>query len=111
MTNTTTTIETDFQVLDPIDVAPPGSTLAQYVESGFTQIPNGSQTLTVTFVTVKALDEYLFDELEVQNTVDAVPLVMSPEITSYNKNGFSVAFNGAPDSISYFLRWKIRIPT
>lgn len=111
MIDCTNTTESTFQVLDPIDVAPPGSTLAQYVESGLTQIPIGQQTLTVIFLTTKVSSAYLFDQLEVQNTVDASPLILAPEITATNTTSFTVQFNGVPDTGNSYLRWKVRIPT
>lgn len=114
MIDCTNTTESSFQVLDAIDVAPPGSTLAQYVESGVTNIPNGSSTLTIAFLTTKISTAYLFDESYVSNTVDANPLVLNPpEIIQPAKttSGFTVAFNGAADSVNYQYVWKIRIPT
>ena len=108
MINTTVTIDETFQVLDSIPVTPPGSTLAQYIEAGLTQIV--SQTLSVVFVTPKINSQYLFDELEVQNIVDANPLVLTPEVTAISTTGFSVAFNGIPTTTNSYLRWRVTIP-
>ena len=111
MIDCTTTTEDSFQVLDPIDVAPPGSNLQAYVESGVVNIPNGSSTLTVSFLVQKFNTEYLWDELYVKNTVDVNPLVLNPpEITAFDQNGFTVAFNGAADTVNYYLIFKVRIP-
>lgn len=109
---TTVTIEQTFQVLDPITVVPPGSTVAQFVEAGITQIPFGSNVLNIVFQTVKASDTYNFDELLVKNTIDPSPLELNPPmITAANKFGFTAAFNGNTDTSAYFLIWGVRILT
>jgi hypothetical protein len=108
---TTVTQEQSFQVVDPITVTPPGSIPAQYSENGFTQIPIGTQTLFIAFQTVKAAPEYLFDELEIQNVVDSNPLVLAPEIGPHDATGFTVSFNGVPNTINYYVRWAVRVPT
>lgn len=106
-----TTIDGDFQILDVMVVppVPPGTPDGAIHEEGVTRIPLGEQTLSITFATEKMSAAYEFEVLEVKNTVDASPLVLSPEITEYSITGFSVAFNGAPDTANFYLIWDVVI--
>ena len=105
----TTTVEGDFQVLDSVPIVPPGTvtdeTAGGFSEEGLTQIVSQSQP--VLFTQEKANDQYEFEVLEVQNTVDASPFILVPEITAYSTTGFTVQFNGEVDTGNYFLRWKV----
>lgn len=110
--DTVVTDEQSFNVVDPIDSAPPGSDVEAYVEESVDQLTMGHQVHTVTFATAKASSDYLFDQLVVQNTVDDPPLVITADmITRFDQNGFDVLLNAKPDTGNYYLKWKVRIPT
>lgn len=112
MIGTTTTVESQFQVLDPIDSAPPGANLLAYVESGVTQLPTTTNVMNITFTVTKVSAEYLFDELYVKNTTDASPVLFDqPEVTAVSTTGFSILLNGIADTTNYNLIWKVRINT
>lgn len=104
--------EQSFNVVNPIDSAPPGSDIGAYVEESVDQLTMGQQVHTVTFATAKESSDYLFDQLVVQNTVDDPPLVITADmITRFDQNGFDVLLNAKPDTGNYYLKWKVRIPT
>lgn len=110
--DTIVTDEQSFNVVEPIDSAPPGSDIGAYVEESVDQLTLGQQVHTVTFATAKASSDYLFDQLVVQNTVDDPPLVITADmITRFDQNGFDVLLNAKPDTGNYYLKWKVRIPT
>lgn len=105
------TIESSFEVVDPVDVAPPGSNFEAYVETGTTQLTLGDQVHTVTFNTEKAALSYVFDELVIYNEVDATPIVLGYIETAKSTTGFELTTTAAPDTGNYYVRWKVRIPT
>lgn len=110
--DTVVTDEQSFNVVDPIDSAPPGSDIGAYVEESVDQLTMGQQVHTVTFATAKESSDYLWDQLVVQNTVDDPPLVITADmITRFDQNGFDVLLNAKPDTGNYYLKWKVRIPT
>ena len=109
MINTTTTVETTFQVLDPIIVPPPGTNPLAYVEEGYTNLPVGQQEVTIPF-TVQKVADYVFAELEIVNIADATVLTITTEIVAFDSNGFSVILNGTPDTANYYLKWRVGVP-
>lgn len=99
-----------FQVLDPVPVIPPGSTIAQYVEDGIKQLSVGVQIYTITFVTEKANADYIFDESIIQNTTDASPLALTFAITNKTATSFQLTLTGgAPDTTNYFFNYAVRV--
>ena len=112
LTELVVTSQQSFQVLDPVPgITPPGAVPAAYSEAGITNIPIGTQVMFIGFTTLKAAPDYLFDELEIQNTVDGNPLVLTPEIGYHDATGFTISLNGTPDTINYFVRWAVRVPS
>jgi hypothetical protein len=106
---TTNTIETDFQVLDAIVTAPPGTNKLAYIESGYTNLPINQQVTSITFAVTKAA-VYDFVELSVVNVTDADPITFSVDITATSLTGFTIRLNGNPDTTSYYLRWVVQVP-
>lgn len=104
-------LENSFQVLDPLDIAPPGTNLEAYVEEAVTQLTQGQQVHSIVFAVQKASLNYHFDEEQMRNTTDAAPRVFSWLITNKSVDGFEVTLSGTPDTGNYYFSWKVRIPT
>lgn len=107
----TVSTTTTFQVLDPVVTVPPGSTIAQYVETGLTQLTSGVATKVIAFLTTKISANYIFDEFVIENLVDDPQLSLTAQVTAQSTTGFTVMLNGYPDSTSYKLKWAVRILT
>lgn len=100
----------EYQVLDPVPVIPPGSTLAQYIEDGVKALSVGVQVYTVTFATAKINADYIFDESFIENTTDASPLGLTFAITNKTTTTFQVTLTGGtPDTVSYSFNWAVRV--
>lgn len=80
-----------------------------FTEHGVTALVQGSASLMVTFTGTKASDAYSFTELAIENTTDANPFALIPEVTSRTNTGFTVSINGIPDTANYRLRWNVYI--
>ena len=80
-----------------------------FTEHGVTALTIGSSTLQVSFTGTKAANTYSFTELAVENLVDPNPFTLVPDVTSRTTTGFTVAFNGLPDTANYRLRWNVYI--
>lgn len=106
---TTTTVETEIQVLDPIVTAPIGSDPLAYLESGYTNLMIGTQVTAVVFTVTKAA-VYDFIELEIVNVTDANPVNFSFEVTAKSLTGFTVTLSGLPDTSNYYLQWTVQVP-
>jgi hypothetical protein len=78
-------------------------------EGGVLNLSIGVQTYTITFVQAKLQDDYDFIEDDVNNTVDPDPLNLDWDLTARDRNGFTVVFNGLPDTSNYSWNWKVRI--
>lgn len=104
-----TTVESTFQVLDPIIVAPPGSDPLTYVESGLTQLPMGQQQVTIPF-TVNKISAYVIEEAIVVNTVDNPVLVLPFDVTAQPLSGFTIVLSATPDTGNYYLQWRVGVP-
>ena len=109
MIQTTTTTVSPFQVIDPIIVAPTGSNPLSYVEGGITNLTMGQQVITITFQQVK-ISPYVFVESEVVNTIDSPVLNLDFDITKQDLDKFQVTLNGTPDTVNYFLHWRVAVP-
>jgi hypothetical protein len=105
----TNTVETEFQVLDPIFTPPPGTDPKEYLETGLTQLISGQQTTVVTFLTAKAAP-YVFVEADIINSVDNPPLVLSFELTNQTLTGFTIQLDGLPTTNNGYLRWTVQVP-
>lgn len=100
-----------FEIIEKIDVAPPGSDFLAYVESGLEQLSLGNQVQSVTFTVEKAGLGYVFDEFIIYNHVDVSPIVIGSIETRKSTTGFEFTLTASPDTGNYYLRWKVRIPT
>lgn len=80
-----------------------------FTERGLTALVQGSPVLSVVFVALKASEEYSFIELAVENVVDPSPLSLNPEVVLRSTTGFTVDFDGLPDSGNYGLRWNLYV--
>jgi hypothetical protein len=109
MIQTTTTVETTFQVLDPITSPPPGTNPKAYLEAGYTNLPINQQVTSVTF-TVPKISAYDFVELHVANVTDATPITFAVEVTTESLTGFTVRLDGLPDTSNYYLSWCVQVP-
>lgn len=109
MIETTTTVESTFQVLDPVISPPPGTNPLSYIESGLTQLTVGVQSKAIVFTVTKAA-AYVIVEAEIVNTLDATPIDLGWKITSESLTGFTVLLSGLPDSANYFFRWYVQVP-
>jgi hypothetical protein len=109
MINTTTTVETTFQVLDPIVELPPGTDPLAYAESGLTQLDMGVQTKSVIFATTK-IAPYVFVESEIINTMDSPALNLDFELIAESLTGFTIKLNGLPDTNNFYLKWRVQVP-
>lgn len=99
----------DFQVIDPIPTIPPGSTIAQYYETGSKQLAVGVKVYTVTFATAKISTDYIFDELRISNTVDDPSPQFSLTTTTQLTTSFQFVLDAEPTTVNSFLRWAVRI--
>jgi hypothetical protein len=102
------TDESNFQILDPISVAPPGTNPLAYVEPGLTQLTQGVQTKVVTFQVTKA-GAYSFVEAEIINTLDNPALNLDFEFIATSLTGFTIKLNGLPDTSNSYLRWLVQV--
>jgi hypothetical protein len=78
-------------------------------ESGSVELTIGQTEAEVTFATFKLSSDYDFDDLYIENLVDSpagaigiVPIVRT-------QAGFTVQFDGAPDTANYVLFWRVRV--
>lgn len=106
----TTSIVTEFQVLDPEPVVPPGNVIGQYVETGSKQLAVGVQDYTVTFTTAKISAAYIFDAATIRNDTDFPAAGLGFEITAKSTTAFSFSTtNGVPETVNTFFDWAVRI--
>lgn len=98
-----------FQILDPIPTIPPGSTIAQYYETGSKQLAVGVKVYTVTFATAKISTDYIFDEAVIRNLVDDPAPQFSFTITNQAVGSFQVVLDAEPTTTNSFLEWSVRI--
>lgn len=80
-----------------------------FTEHGLTALTQGSASLVVAFTGTKASTNYSFTELAVENLVDPNPFTLVPDVIQRTQLGFTVVFNGLPDSLNYRLRWNVYI--
>lgn len=79
----------------------------QTVKSGIVDIPNGDQTIAVTFGSAFPDDTWQFGELIVVNTVDGSPLnLVVGLISAKSASGFTVNLTAPTDSANYDLHYR-----
>jgi hypothetical protein len=78
-------------------------------EAGSLNIPQGVEIVSVTFLVQKLSAIYIFVQLEVENSVDAVPLDILAVPGSRAIGGFTVNLNGFTDTPNYRLLWKVQV--
>ncbi len=78
-------------------------------ENGVLPLAIAVQDAVVVFTTEKLSNEYTFNELGIENTVDTTPLTILPTLISHSKQGFAVVLNGITDSANYRLRWEVNV--
>ena len=78
-------------------------------ENGITNLAANVQSATVQFTTQKLSSQYTFNELGIENTLDASPLTILPTLVSHSTIGFSVVLNGITDTANYKLRWEVNV--
>lgn len=78
-------------------------------EAGSFNIPQGAGSVSVVFVVQKLSEIYLFVQLEVENTADAIPLDILAVPAGRSISGFTANLNGFPDTGNYRLLWKVQV--
>ena len=109
MIQTQVTTLSPFQILDPIITAPPGTDPLTYVESGLTSLPIGQRQVVVTFQKPK-VSAYVFEEVEIVNTLDNPVLVLPFDIIAQPLTGFTIVLSATPDTGNYSLQWRVGVP-
>jgi hypothetical protein len=72
-----------------------------------TQLVNGQSYIQIIFDVAQSNSDWEFTDLQVVNTTDLSPLNIWPGIlTAKSTTGFTLQFNGFPDSSNYFLHWS-----
>lgn len=111
MIDCTNTLETVYQVLDPIPVIPPGGTKGQYLENGILTLNIGQNVYSVTFLTVKVSALYIFDEAVIRNTVDDPAPAFEFTISNQTTTGFQLLLDSKPVTANSAFVWAVRILT
>ena len=82
----------------------PMSGTSSVIKAGSQAIANGASTATVTFVSPMADDQYK-PNFDINNIVDADPIMLWGVITAKSAAAFTVTFNAPTDSANYILEW------
>lgn len=78
-------------------------------EKGTLALSSGQAAADVLFIYTKTTKDYAFEDLYVENTIDANPLFIGCVPSARSKAGFTVSFAGEPDTANYVLKWHVKI--
>ncbi|MEN3369946.1 MAG: hypothetical protein V7609_2089 [Verrucomicrobiota bacterium] len=86
----------------------PNQPAASTQEEGSINLAIGQQVVPLTFRVVDPKADYVFTFLDIENAIDAAPL-LDLDITpgARTTTGRTLHLNGAPDTVNYVLRYKI----
>lgn len=77
-------------------------------EGGKLTLQIGVAEYAINFAQAKLSADYDLIENDVVST-DADPLDLEGQLSNRTENGFTVTFDGLPDTINYLWNWKIRV--
>lgn len=99
---------TSYQVnlnVNPITVSVPQTVVGSMIaKAGVTPVPNGSDTITVTFATALANTQYA-PQLTMMNLADSFPIFFSVQVVTFTINGFVAKLNAPTDTGNYSVAW------
>lgn len=78
-------------------------------QHGVTPLVNGQDFIIVTFAEPMPDNNWVFEALSFEKAFsEADALGFVPIVTAHTVNGFTLQFQGAPDSSDYTMRWQVR---